>query len=165
MLSKHPYSRIAVALMICLVSTVAGAQTSDTVEPITVSDLDAILQEEILLKAMASRAKQRAELGRYASEAQSVSASNGLPQLSWRRSTASGWLAKFVLSDGASIIAGEGEPLPGGYTVARIDQEGVELMQDGERIELSAAASAPDPAPANAMTAPLSPFPTMPSPR
>lgn len=141
MVSKHLFLRTLIALITYLVVASAQAQKTDAIEPVTVSDLDAILQEEILLKAKANRAKQRAELGRYATDALAATASNGLPQLSWRRSTASGWLAKFILSDGASVIAGVGEPLPGGYTVARIDQDGVELSQQGERIELTAAAA------------------------
>lgn len=171
MLSKQLYLHAFVALLVCLAGNPASAQTPNPKEPVTVSDLDAILQEEILLKAKANRAKQRAELGRYASQAQTATATGGLPQLSWRRSTASGWLAKFILNDGASIIAGVGEPLPGGYTVARIDQDGVELAHDGERIELTAAAAgspikaSPQPMSPGTAAPAFSPLPTAVSPQ
>lgn len=120
----------------------AVAQANEVVAPITVGDLDAIMQEEIILKAKANREKQRAELGRYDSPAGAASVgSRSLPQLAWRRSTASGWLAKFVLADGASLIASKGEHLPGGYVVAQIDDNGVKLERNGELVELTAAVS------------------------
>lgn len=109
---------------------------------ITVSDLDAIMQEEILLKALANRARQRAELGRFDSEVEAAGLSRpSVPRLAWRRSTASGWLARFILADGASVIASTGEQLPGGYTVAQINDTGVKLKRDGDLIDLTAASS------------------------
>ncbi len=130
------------ALAVCLASSAAAQSTNTGKAQVTVSDLDAIMQEEIVLKAMANRAKQRAELGRYNGAAQdTILADHSLPQLAWRRSTATGWLAKFVLDNGASLIAGVGERLPGDLEIAQIDERGVKLKRGGEIIELTAAAS------------------------
>lgn len=117
--------------------------------PVTVSTLDAIMQERIVYKAMADRAKERAELGRYDDKpvpGSTLASAATLPQLAWRRATASGWLAKFVLTDGSSLIAGVGEPLPGGLTVAEINGEGVKLKRGDELVELTAATTQARPA-------------------
>ncbi len=131
-----------IALVVCIATPLAALANTEGKSHITVSDLDAIMQEEIVLKAKAARAKQRAELGQYVSEAQSAGATSSiLPQVAWRRSTASGWLAKFILIDGASLIAGVGERLPGNFVIAQIDERGVKLKRDGEVMDLSAASS------------------------
>lgn len=140
MASKHTAHLLLVLFSSMALPTLGHAQTEKP--PVTVSDLDAILQEEILLKAMASRAKQRAELGRFDSAAQTADLTNPtLPQLAWRRSTASGWLAKLYLNDGSSVIVSHGELLPGGYVVAQINENGVKLKHNDELIDLTAASS------------------------
>ena len=119
-----------------------SSHAQSTKPPLTVSELDAIMQEEILLKAKANRAKQRAELGRFDSAAQTADVANPtLPQLAWRRSTATGWLAKLYLSDGSSVIASRGDMLPGGYVVDQINEQGVKIKRNDELIDLTAASS------------------------
>lgn len=136
---------MALFVLAACLSSSARAQTASTQErkePVTVSTLDAIMQERIVLKAMADRAKERAELGRYDDKpvpGSTLASASTLPQLAWRRATASGWLAKFVMNDGSSLIAGVGEPLPGGLTVAEINGEGVKLKRGDELVELTAA--------------------------
>ncbi|AEC18868.1 hypothetical protein PT7_0328 [Pusillimonas sp. T7-7] len=132
-----------VALLILALWGPALAQPPESgTAAVTVSDLDAIMQEEILLKAKAARAKQQAEFDRYVDEAEAGGRIQvSLPQVAWRRSTASGWLAKFVMADGAAVIAGRGEKLPGGYEVSHIDQQGVKVRRNDELFELSGAAS------------------------
>lgn len=138
MASKH------IALLLLTITGALGlpitSLAQDEKAPVTVSDLDAILQEEILLKAMANRAKQRAELGKFKSEAQTSDLSNpSLPQLAWRRPTVSGWLAKLYLGDGSSLIASEGDVLPGGYFVEQINEHGVKVKRNDQVIDLAAA--------------------------
>lgn len=131
--------RAAGIVLLALIGT-AHAQLDDTKAPITVSDLDAILQEEIMLKAMAARAKQQAELSRYAGSANLPHAAPArVPQIAWRRATASGWLAKFILGDGTAVIAGVGERLSGNFEITRIDADGVTLERNGQPLELTAA--------------------------
>lgn len=121
---------------------VGHADLLESKAPITVSDLDAVMQEGILLKAQADRERQRAELGKFKSATESIGISGAQePRLAWRRSTASGWLAKFILADGASVIASVGEQLPGGYMVAQINADGVQLERDGIRVDPTAAPS------------------------
>lgn len=157
----NKWTAITMFVLTAFLASPAGAETAhSTKSPVTVSDLDAIMQEEIVLKASVNRAKQRAELGRYAGVAQSASHTSralGLPQLAWRRSTSTGWLAKFILSDGASIIGGPGESLPGGFEISQIDERGVKLKRDGELIELTAAASATRQSPETARPVPMHP--------
>ncbi|TFL14083.1 hypothetical protein CSC67_07915 [Pusillimonas caeni] len=107
--------------------------------PLTVGHLDAIMQEEILYKAQVARAKQHAELAKFESASSKTRAidSFALPNVAWRRATASGWLAKFVFQDGTSMIAGRGEPLPGGLEVAHITEGGIQLKHNGRLIDLS----------------------------
>lgn len=141
MVSKHT---LALTLVLSSTLPVVGiTQPTDAhPTPVTVGDLDAIMQQEILLKAMADRAKQQAALDQYGNAGQNTrTLSNQPPRLAWRRASASGWLAKFILADGSSIIAGEGETLPGGYVVAQISGQQVELKQDGHLIQLSGSAT------------------------
>lgn len=162
MASKHTAHLLLVLFSSLSLPTLGHAQTDKP--PVTVSDLDAILQEEILLKAMANRAKQRAELGRFDSAAKTADLTNPtLPQLAWRRSTASGWLAKLYLNDGSSVIVSRGGLLPGGYTVAQIDEDGVKLKHNDELIDLSAASSG---TPSQSQTsAAMTPQPFVPPPQ
>lgn len=140
MVNKHWRASLA---MVALCHVSPGF--ADTPRHITVSDIDAIMQEEILTKAMAGLAKQRAELAKYPGSSgahePAAAAVGPLPQLSWRRATASGWLAKFVLPGGASMIAAVGETLPGGFFVESIDANGVKLRAGSETIELAASAT------------------------
>lgn len=118
-----------------------SAHADNTRAHITVSDLDAVMQEEILVKARASLAKQQAELDRYpgtSATPNTTAMHTPLPQVAWRRATANGWLAKFLFSTGVSTIASVGEVLPGGYIVDQIDAAGVSLRSGDEIVELSA---------------------------
>lgn len=138
-------------LVTAMVSLPAVAQDTDSAvkAAVTVSDLDAIMQEEILLKAMAARAKQRAELDRYPDTTGDVGPTQSpAPHVAWRRATASGWLAKFMLAGGETMIAGVGDTLPGGYAVTQINAGGVKVRLADTVIELSAAGTqSPDPRP------------------
>lgn len=113
----------------------------------TVGDIDAVMQDKILLDALASRAEARAKLYRLDPRASSGAAAPvataagvgtaSIPALAWRRPTASGWLAKFVYANGAFAVAGLNETLPGGLKVARIDANDVELTDaDGRKISV-----------------------------
>lgn len=115
--------------------------------PVTVGDIDAVMQDKILLDALASRAEARAKLyqldprassGAAASVATTAGAGTDLiPALAWRRPTASGWLAKFVYANDAFAVAGLNETLPGGLKVTRIDANQVELTgADGRKISV-----------------------------
>lgn len=150
MVSNYWAAGVLVAAMVGLP---AVAQDTDPAAKaaVTVSDLDAIMQEEILLKAMAARAKQRAELDRYPDTTGNVGVTQSpAPNVAWRRATASGWLAKFMLAGGETMIAGVGDTLPGGYAVTQINAGGVKVRLADTVIELSAAgtqSSEPRPAP------------------
>ena len=163
MVSKHTAQLFLILAGSLALPTLGHTQTDKP--PVTVSDLDAILQEEILLKAMANRAKQRAELGRFDSAAQTADLTNPtLPQLAWRRSTASGWLAKLYLGDGSSLIASRGDVLPGGYVVEQINEQGVKLKRDDEVVDLTSASSrprTPTPAEPNTLPGPASYIPAL----
>lgn len=140
MVNKHRTLLLVAAA--CVLSLPVTGRAEATKPPVTVSDLDAIMQEEILFKAMANRAKQQQELGRFDSPTHtSTAASSILPHLAWRRSTASGWLAKLVTAEGASLIVSRGDPIAGGYVVEQINDEGVKLKRNGELIDLTAASS------------------------
>lgn len=136
--------RRLVAFLVASISVAAAAEVQVAPRHYTVSDLDAIQQDEILLRAQAARAKQRAELNQYPGEAVGVrpAVPTSLPDVAWRRATASGWLGKFVLPGGASTIAGVGDALPGGYVVAEINAAGVKLRQGDEVFDLHPALSA-----------------------
>ena len=162
MVNKHRTLLLVAAA--CVLTLPVSGHAEATKPPVTVSDLDAIMQEEILFKAMANRAKQQQELVRFDSPAHtSTAASSILPHLAWRRSTASGWLAKLVTAEGASLIVSRGDPIPGGYVVEQINDEGVKLKRNGEVIDLTAASSgirpsSQPPAP-GAMNPPSPPMP------
>lgn len=115
--------------------------------PVTVGDIDAVMQDKILLDALASRAQARAKLyqadprassGAAASmDAAAAPGADSIPALAWRRPTASGWLAKFVYANDAFAVAGLNETLPGGLKVTRIDANQVELTgADGRKISV-----------------------------
>lgn len=141
MVSKTRYTySIALCMWLLVAANPSLAETSEAAKPVTVSDLDAIMQQEILYRAKVARAKQHAELSKYPDSAEdALRQTTDIPQIAWRRATAGGWMAKFVFKDGSSVIASPGEPLPGGMQVAQINERGVKLRRDGALIELTAA--------------------------
>ena len=114
--------------------------------PLTVSDIDAVMQDEILLKAMVQRAKQRHDLSQYSDGEASGLVAPTLPHVQWRRATAAGWVAKFVYDGGDSVVAGIGQSLPGGYKVSVLSDAAVKITRGGEVFDLlSAAPEKPSP--------------------
>lgn len=116
--------------------------------PLTVSDIDAVMQDEILLKAMVQRAKQRHDLSQYSDGQASGLVAPTLPHVQWRRATAAGWVAKFVYDGGDSVVAGIGQSLPGGYKVSTLSDAAVRVTRGGMVFDLLSAAPG-KPAPAN----------------
>ncbi|WP_454688244.1 hypothetical protein [Achromobacter aloeverae] len=108
--------------------------------PVTVGDIDAIMQDEILLRALNSRAEQRAKLNQYETPPAELSSSSSLvPRLAWRRRTTAGWVAKFVYANGSATIAGVRDSLPGGFQVTKVGPDEVRIKRGSEDINLSAA--------------------------
>lgn len=126
---------------------IATAGDETPLPPLTVSDIDAVMQDEILLKAMVQRAKQRHDLSQYSDGQASGLVAPTLPHVQWRRATAAGWVAKFDYDGGDSVVAGIGDSLPGGYTVAVLSDAAVKIKRGGAIFDLlSAAPGKPAPA-------------------
>lgn len=123
--------------------------------PVTVGDIDAVMQDKILLDALSARAKARAELNQLdaqlpltpasihtaASPANATAnLSANLPMTAWRRPTSAGWVAKFVYPNGAFVVASIGEMLPGGLKVVRIDDNDVQILDAaGKKVSVAPA--------------------------
>lgn len=119
----------------------AASSRDDTPRPpLTVSDIDAVMQDEILLKAMVQRAKQRHDLSQYSDGQSSGLVAPTLPRVQWRRATAAGWVAKFVYDGGDSVVAGIGQSLPGGYTVSALSDTAVKITRGRAVFDLLSAA-------------------------
>jgi type IV pilus biogenesis protein PilP len=108
--------------------------------PLTVGDIDAVLQEEIYFKALVERNRAEAELNK----ARGVGASANLqqpaaPQLVWRRATADGWVAKLQFSSGATALVRTGDNIPGGFKAIRVNADAVVVVRGAEEITLSPA--------------------------
>lgn len=130
------------------------AASLSSAPPVTVGDIDAVMQDKILLDALSARAKARAELNQFdaqlpltpaaihtaASPPNATALSANLPMTAWRRPTSAGWVAKFVYPNGAFVVASIGEMLPGGLKVVRIDDNDVQIADAaGKKVSVAPA--------------------------
>lgn len=133
--------------------TPSVAASTPSAPSVTVGDIDAIMQDKVLLDALLARAKARAELNQLEANLTPMPAampntagnatahpSINLPTTAWRRPTAAGWFAKFVYPNGGFAVAGIGETLPGGLKVVRIDADDVQITDaTGKKISVAPA--------------------------
>ncbi|WP_019939851.1 hypothetical protein [Bordetella sp. FB-8] len=114
-----------------------ASRQDETPKPaVTVSDLDAVMQQEILYKAMTQRAQQRAALAKYSDGDNASLITPSLPRVLWRRASTAGWVGKFSFDGGTTVVAGRGDMLPGGFTVSEINDRTVQVTRDGKSFNL-----------------------------
>lgn len=163
---ESKFLRAVLWLVMAVVPAISGAQTYS---PLTVGDLDAVMQEEIYFKALAERNKAEAALNQAKGGATGTEPKQpAAPQLVWRRATADGWVAKLSFSSGSSALARVGDMLPGGFKTVRVDADNVVISRGGQDFVLGplspnskAAARAPATQPAP-LPAPANPVPPPP---
>lgn len=113
------------------------SRQDETPKPaVTVSELDAVMQQEILYKAMTQRAQQRAALAKYSDGDNASLITPSLPRVLWRRASTAGWIGKFSFDGGTAVVAGRGDMLPGGFTVSEINDRTVQVTRDGKSFNL-----------------------------
>ncbi|WP_299454202.1 hypothetical protein [uncultured Pigmentiphaga sp.] len=107
--------------------------------PLTLGDIDRIMQDEIRLKALVARAEQQALLEKLAAGESGADVRPEPPRLVARRATTAGWVGTFLYPGGRAAMADVGDILPGGYRVDALDEGTLALSYNGQLAELAGA--------------------------
>lgn len=107
-----------------------------------VGDVSEVQSETILLKAQVSRATAQAELDAK-SRGAGVGAEAGAPVVKNVGGRDNKLYATFLYSSGAVMDGGEGDTILGGYKVALVSVNKVELVKDGKRLQVGFSATVP----------------------
>lgn len=127
-----------------LVGVVVALMSSSAFAESTVGDLSKIQSETLIIKAKVSRATAQAELeaktrGSVAAPAIEVD----VPVVKNVYGIGKKLMATFLFSSGATIDAREGEVIMGGYKVASLSVDKVELEKGGRRFPVGFSGTPP----------------------